>query len=50
VRHEPPDTQDPKGKPCPDCAHTDHPGQYWGATEAEPCETCEGTAKVLSED
>jgi len=70
VRPAPPDTQDPKGKPCPDCAHTDHPGQYWGAKgkpcpdcahtdhpgqywgaiEAEPCETCEGTAKVLSED
>jgi len=28
----------------------DTQGQYWGAIEAEPCETCEGTAKVLSED
>ena len=49
VESPPADTQDPKGEPCPDCAHTDHPGQYWGAIEAEPCETCEGTAKVLSD-
>jgi len=32
--------------PCPDCAHTEHPGQYWGAFEASPCSTCGGTCEV----
>lgn len=35
-------------KPCPDCAHTSHPGQYIGFSGVpEPCGTCRG-AKVVA--
>ncbi len=38
-------------KPCPDCAHTDHPGEYWGLSfEREACRTCKGSATVGESD
>jgi len=35
-----------EGDPCPDCAHTDHPGTYVGIDTREPCRTCGGSAYV----
>ncbi len=39
-----------RGVPCPDCAHTDHPGMYWGVTEATTCGTCHGLERVPLDD
>lgn len=32
--------------PCPDCAHTEHPGRYVGIDTDEACQTCGGGASV----
>lgn len=35
---------DATATPCPDCAHTDHPGKYLGLRGVEDCATCRGKA------
>lgn len=33
-------------KPCPDCAHTSHPGEFVGLYSRGVCKACQGSAVV----